>query len=206
MDAAAARFNGTLKKWNADRGFGFVVAEHGGEDLFVHVSAFPRDGRLPTVGEPLSFEVALDRDGRKQAVHVRRPGSPERRAPQRPLAGRSAPERPPLPERTRSRPLLSRAVLLLTMVLGCWAAYDHFSARNASPPVEAQSVMRPPAAAVPDASPVTPFNCDGRSHCSQMTSCAEATQFLRHCPGMEMDGDGDGIPCERQLCDIGAGG
>ena len=68
MDAAAARFNGTLKKWNADRGFGFVAAEHSDQDLFVHVSAFPRDGRLPTVGEPLSFEVALDRD----AVQLRR--------------------------------------------------------------------------------------------------------------------------------------
>jgi len=206
MDAAAARFNGTLKKWNADRGFGFVVAEQGGEDLFVHVSAFPRDGRLPTVGEPLSFEVALDRDGRKQAVHVRRPGRPERMAPQRPPAGRSSHERTQRPEGTRSRPVLSRVVLLLAVVVGCWAAYDQFSARNAVPPLETQRVMSKPAAALPDANPVTPFNCDGRSRCSQMTSCAEATQFLRHCPGVEMDGDGDGIPCEQQLCNVGAGG
>lgn len=44
------------------------------------------------------------------------------------------------------------------------------------------------------------FRCDGRTHCSQMTSCAEARYFLRHCPGTEMDGDGDGVPCERQWC------
>lgn len=37
------RFNGTLKKWHADRGLGFVVADEGGDELFVHVSAFPRD-------------------------------------------------------------------------------------------------------------------------------------------------------------------
>ncbi|AZR60817.1 excalibur calcium-binding domain-containing protein [Eikenella corrodens] len=42
--------------------------------------------------------------------------------------------------------------------------------------------------------------CDGRTHCSQMTSCEEATWFLRNCAGTEMDGDGDGIPCEQQLC------
>ncbi|WP_448683058.1 excalibur calcium-binding domain-containing protein [Pseudomonas nicosulfuronedens] len=42
--------------------------------------------------------------------------------------------------------------------------------------------------------------CDGRQHCSQMTSCAEAKAFLRSCPGMKMDGDHDGIPCEDQLC------
>jgi hypothetical protein len=44
------------------------------------------------------------------------------------------------------------------------------------------------------------YTCDGRTHCSQMTSCAEATFFLRNCPGTKMDGDRDGIPCERQWC------
>jgi len=44
------------------------------------------------------------------------------------------------------------------------------------------------------------FECDGRQHCSLMTSCAEATYFIQHCPGTKMDGDRDGIPCERQWC------
>ena len=44
------------------------------------------------------------------------------------------------------------------------------------------------------------FRCDGRTHCSQMTSCAEATYFLRNCPNTKMDGNNDGIPCERQWC------
>jgi Excalibur calcium-binding domain len=44
------------------------------------------------------------------------------------------------------------------------------------------------------------FSCDGRVYCSQMTSCAEAKYFLAHCPGTKMDGDGNGIPCERQFC------
>jgi hypothetical protein len=33
-----------------------------------------------------------------------------------------------------------------------------------------------------------------------MTSCAEAKQFLAICPGVKMDGDSDGIPCEEQWC------
>ncbi len=78
-----SRFDGMLKKWNADRGMGCVVAEQGGEELFVHVSAFP---------------------------------------------------------------------------------------------------------------------CDGREHYSQMTSCSEAKLFLKNCPGVQMDGDGDGVPCETQWC------
>ena len=44
------------------------------------------------------------------------------------------------------------------------------------------------------------FSCDGRTHCSQMTSCDEATYFINNCPGTKMDGDGDGIPCESQWC------
>jgi len=44
------------------------------------------------------------------------------------------------------------------------------------------------------------FKCDGRTYCSQMTSCAEATFFLKNCPGVKMDGNIDGIPCEQQWC------
>lgn len=45
------------------------------------------------------------------------------------------------------------------------------------------------------------FRCDGRKYCSQMTSCAEAKYFLGNCPGVQMDGDKNGIPCEKQWCD-----
>ena len=44
------------------------------------------------------------------------------------------------------------------------------------------------------------FKCDGRTYCSQMRSCQEATFFLNNCPGTKMDGNNDGIPCERQWC------
>ena len=43
------------------------------------------------------------------------------------------------------------------------------------------------------------FRCDGRQHCSQMTSYEEAKFFLENCPNTKMDGDNDGIPCERQF-------
>lgn len=44
------------------------------------------------------------------------------------------------------------------------------------------------------------YQCDGRTRCSQMSSCGEATFFINHCPNTEMDGDHDGIPCESQWC------
>ena len=44
------------------------------------------------------------------------------------------------------------------------------------------------------------FACDGRTRCSQMTSCEEAEYFLKNCPNVEMDGNNDGEPCESQWC------
>jgi len=43
------------------------------------------------------------------------------------------------------------------------------------------------------------FRCDGRQHCSEMKSNEEAVFFPRNCPDTKMDGDGDGVPCERQF-------
>jgi hypothetical protein len=43
------------------------------------------------------------------------------------------------------------------------------------------------------------YKCDGRQHCSQMTSYSEAVYFNKFCPDTKMDGDRDGIPCEKQF-------
>lgn len=201
MQASATRFNGTLRKWNAERGFGFVVAEQGGQELFLHVSAMPRDGWIPVIGEPLSFEVELDKDGRKCAVKVRRPGVPllvkANRAEQAQHPTRRSAQRA-----TSNSAGFGLAVLLLVAGVG-WYAYGQYTDRaEASRAVVPQGLVgASPAATRPQTQQQQPaFHCDGRQHCSQMTSCSEAKLFLKNCPGMEMDGDGDGVPCEQQWC------
>ena len=47
------------------------------------------------------------------------------------------------------------------------------------------------------------YSCQGKQHCGQMTSCKEARFYLKNCPNMKVDGDGDGVPCERQWCKLG---
>ncbi len=44
------------------------------------------------------------------------------------------------------------------------------------------------------------FQCSGKIYCSEMSSCAEAKFYIRYCPGTKMDGNNDGIPCEKQWC------
>jgi hypothetical protein len=75
----------------------------------------------------------------------------------------------------------------------------HPNSKVQARPVEPPEPLGKVAAKVP-ASPPSSFKCDSRKHCSQMASCAEAKYFLSNCPGVKMDGDGDGIPCEEQLC------
>jgi hypothetical protein len=64
----------------------------------------------------------------------------------------------------------------------------------------AGSVASQPVPTATSASADPQFTCDGRTHCSQMRSCAEATFFLQHCPNTQMDGNNDGEPCEQQWC------
>ena len=44
------------------------------------------------------------------------------------------------------------------------------------------------------------FTCEGKTHCSSMVSCDEAKFYLANCPNVQIDGDNDGEPCERQFC------
>ena len=69
---------GTLKMWNAERGFGFIGDESGGADIFLHVSALQSAGIDPDnlrLGERLSFDVERNtRSGKLKAANVCRPG------------------------------------------------------------------------------------------------------------------------------------
>ena len=49
---------GTVKWFNAEKGFGFIANDEGGDDVFVHFSAIVADGyRTLTEGQKVTFEV-----------------------------------------------------------------------------------------------------------------------------------------------------
>ena len=60
---------GTVKFFNATRGFGFIQPDSGGADVFVHISAVERAGlRTIVEGQKLSFDIVQDRRSGKSAA------------------------------------------------------------------------------------------------------------------------------------------
>ena len=64
------RFEGYLKTWNDERGFGFIEPLAGGQEIFVHVKAFPGGVSRPVPNLKLTFEVEMTSDGKKKAKNI----------------------------------------------------------------------------------------------------------------------------------------
>jgi len=96
--------------------------------------------------------------------------------------------------------------IMIVVGLGMLAYTRYHEYRVLAVPPAAETTRRvdsaPSSAAAPAAKSVQTdsFSCDGRIYCSEMRSCEEAKYFLSNCPNTRMDGDHDGIPCERQWC------
>ncbi len=64
--------NGTVKWYNATKGFGFIEPQSGGKDVFVHVSAVERAGLTGLAdGQKVTFDVEAGRDGRESAANLK---------------------------------------------------------------------------------------------------------------------------------------
>ncbi|WP_203311588.1 MULTISPECIES: cold-shock protein [Sphingomonas] len=62
---------GTVKFFNADKGYGFIAPEDGSTDAFVHITAVERAGmRTLNKDDRVSYELETDRRGKASAVNL----------------------------------------------------------------------------------------------------------------------------------------
>lgn len=187
------RYQGRISEWKDDRGFGFVVQNGGGENVFVHISSFSHRGQRPTVGSLITYEIAIGDNGRAQAKNAQ--FVTDRRS----LA------------KNQSSSFISTLAMLVTLGFAAYIVYIVFMgvdrrlrSNNAEPAVSVVPESVNEAEAVPvraSARDSSRFQCDpAKSSCSRMSSCEEATFHQERCGVTGMDGDHDGIPCEQQWC------
>lgn len=183
------RTEGTLAKWNDGRGFGFIAPKGGGQDIFVHISAFPRDGQRPKPGESLSFDIQDDKSGKIRAINVSRPGAVNVIRQRRSHTNN--------PRQNRS-PVGRFIILLVIISIGVYGYFGNWGGFKDQPSAALRLFQGDNQ--ISEQLQTANYICDGRTHCSQMTSCDEAKFFLRNCPNVKMDGNHDGVPCEQQWC------
>ena len=170
-------YQGKITDWKDNRGFGFITPSGGGSPVFVHISAFKKGQRRPIGNELVTYELLNDpkKGFRAQSVVFSGVSQPSVRK-----GGR--------------RTIKPFFVGLFVLGIGIYAWKQ----------LSSNSVKILPRVGVVESTlgvkSTTKFQCKGKRYCSEMTSCEEATFYLENCPGVEIDGDGDGIPCESQLC------
>ena len=65
---------GTVKWFNENKGWGFIVPDDGGDDVFVHYSAIGSEGfKTLKEGQQVDYELKLGKNGKYQADNVKMP-------------------------------------------------------------------------------------------------------------------------------------
>lgn len=93
---------------------------------------------------------------------------------------------------------MKKVLLLILVVASSWSYYSKSTKTENGALIDSTVSMENNEPNI-GAGNLIQFQCDGRQHCSQMGSYEEAKYFVDNCPDTKMDGDNDGIPCERQF-------
>ena len=180
------KIKGRIKRWNDDKGFGFISSESRKRDVFIHISALKTMSRRPIVGDIILYQIHTDNSGKNRAVNARIEGVV------------AIKPRVPRTKSTKNNLFYPLFLLVLFVFVGL-LLFNNFSKMKGVPEVISNSsVFALKQEVVKEYEEF--YSCEGKVYCSEMTSCEEAMFYQANCLGTKMDGDKDGIPCESQWC------
>ncbi|MEM6249611.1 excalibur calcium-binding domain-containing protein [Shewanella vaxholmensis] len=211
---------GVLVRWNDEKGFGFIQPEkNAAQDVFIHISVLKKMARKPIVGDSILFQTEVQNDGKRKAVIASIEGVAVIAASATPRSHSHIQSRNEnfnfnnkskahshSPRKSSFNTIIPLLIIVAIVIFG-FKQYQEFNeapAIDEVPVLTNEDIERMPMYETKSRTQATAtpsFQCEaGKTHCSHMSSCAEATFYIQHCPNTQMDGDGDGIPCERQWC------
>jgi len=192
---------GIIKEWNPAQGRGFIQRDKAGPDISIHSSGFRKKPEQLQNGDRVFFQIEIDSAGTLKAVDAYKAGQHFAPAPEL--------KKPALSSLPFQRILSALLILSILALLGYQALNVFSSAEHSASETEfTESAKQQAADLSVEHSEWSPtqvqqgqqFQCEDKQHCSEMSSCEEAEFYLEQCPGVLIDGDNDGIPCEQQLC------
>lgn len=196
-----ALLRGFLEHWDDARGFGFIYHIDYPKGVFIHISAFNRNiSRRPVLGDMIVYELLVAANGKNKAINAQIEG----------VGATTKPSQKRNNKKSSANLIKVILIALLTIVSLLVNKYQaNRDARQSMPTIAEESISAPLAMpkvversiAKPLVTPSqTQYSCQGKTYCSQMYSCEEAQFYQSNCSGTQMDGDGDGIPCEDHWC------
>lgn len=211
---------GVLVRWNDEKGFGFIQPEkNAAQDVFIHISVLKKMARKPIVGDSILYQTEVQNDGKRKAVIASIEGVAVVAASATPRSHSHVQSRNENfnfnnkdkahyhNSRKSSFNTIIPLLIIVAIVIFGFKQYQEFNeapAIDEVPVLTNEDIERMPiyeTKARTQATATPSFQCEaGKTHCSHMSSCAEATFYIQNCPNTQMDGNGDGIPCERQWC------
>lgn len=209
---------GVLVRWNDEKGFGFIQPEkNAAQDVFIHISVLKKMARKPIVGDSILYQTEVQNDGKRKAVIASIEGVAVVAASATPRSYSHIQSRNEnfnnknkahyhSPRKSSFNTIIPLLIIVAIVIFG-FKQYQEFNEAPAidEVPVLTNEDIQPmpmyETKARTQATATPRFQCEaGKTHCSHMSSCAEATFYIQNCPNTQMDGNGDGIPCERQWC------
>ena len=176
---------GELISWNESKGYGFIRCDRTLNNIFLHISTLRNMSRKPKMGDLIYFETEQQKDGKTAAKNCRIEGVAANK--------QHTSKRKNQPKNNRFKIAIIKLLFIMAIVSLAYKYYIQYTSSTVEP-IGVPQILS--SSSSYNSAKTKQFSCDGRQHCSQMHSRAEAEYFIQHCPNTKMDGDRDGIPCE----------